>query len=144
MFARRDEHFHSFSNRIHVNRNVSFPFRQCRLFTFNPSGTPLFLKVHYVCCVKFNPLSPCTIRPTPARWKKIQGEFQAEPDPIKLWAAAQKGPRKWRNKQLKLELSQLLEFQQRQLQAWCVAANIGHIQVAKMAYAKSRRWSGDA
>lgn len=71
--------------------------------------------------------------------QKIQEGFQAEPDPIKLWAAAQTGPSGRRNKQLKAELSQLLEFQQRQLQAWCVAANIGHIQVAKMAYAKSRR-----
>lgn len=49
--------------------------------------------------------------------QKIQEGFQAEPDRIKLWAAAQKGPRKWRNKQLEMELSQLLEFQQRQLQA---------------------------
>lgn len=76
--------------------------------------------------------------------QKIQEGFQAEPDPIDLWAAAQRGPRKWRNKQLKVELSQLLEYQQRQLQAWCVAANIGYNQVAKMAFAKSRRWSGDS
>lgn len=76
--------------------------------------------------------------------QKIQEGFQAEPDPIELWAAAQRGPRRWHDKQLKVELSQLLDFQYRQLQAWCVAANIGHIQVAKMAFAKSRKWTGDA
>lgn len=71
-----DDHFHSFSNIIQVNRNVSFPFRpktQYRLFTFNPSGMPLFVNVHFVCCVKFSLLSPCSIHPTPAHWPKNTG-----------------------------------------------------------------------
>lgn len=99
-----------------VNRNVlhsHFDPRQYRLFTFNSSGTPL-LKVYTMSAVSNSILSPHPlIRPTPSYRQIIQEGFQTEPDPIKLWAAAQKGPRKWRNNQLKVELSQLLELQQR-------------------------------